>query len=178
MYYACGTLSSVLLGECLPQVPVWLGVSHVKCSDSRPPPGQRRGWRRFDRIHGASGCAARCGHCSDRQRRGLGRRPVVVSVQGSARRYLLIADGLLLRAAAFGYAAKNSWHHAVTGIHPREPSPPSQKAAWSTTLTVKQALSASPPQPKDGARRTGPERRSLCEVARTIVACWASGGDR
>ena len=67
--------------------------------DSRPPPGQRRGWRRFDRIHGASGRPARCGHCSDRQRRGLGRRPVVVSVQGSARRYLLIAGGLLLRAA-------------------------------------------------------------------------------
>src|SRR5262249_42743847 len=39
-------------------------------------------------------------HCSDRQRRGLGRRPVVVSVQGSARRYLLIAGGLLLRTAA------------------------------------------------------------------------------
>src|SRR5215475_7675357 len=69
------------------------GVSHVKCSDSRPPPGQRRGWRRFDRIHGASGRPARCCHCSDRQRRGLGRRPVVVSVQGSARRYLLIAGG-------------------------------------------------------------------------------------
>jgi hypothetical protein len=69
---------------------------------------------------------------------------VVDSVQISVRRYLLIAGGLLLRAAAsIRIWRKNSWHHAVTGIHPGEPSLPSQKAAWSATLTV---------QPKDGAR--------------------------
>src|SRR5215831_1303787 len=90
-----------------PLVPVWLGVSHVKCPDSRPPPGQRRGWRLFGRIHGASGPPARCGHCSDRQRRGLDQWPVVVSVQRSVRRYLLIADGLLLRAAASIWICRN-----------------------------------------------------------------------
>src|SRR5262249_20756025 len=76
------------------------GASHVTCSESDPPPCQGRGRRRFDRIHGASGRPARCGHCSDRQRRGLDRRPVVDSVQISVRRYLLIAGVLLLRAAA------------------------------------------------------------------------------
>src|SRR5262249_8168945 len=77
-----------------------------KCPDSRPPPGQRRGWRLFGRIHGASRPPARCGHCSDRQRGGLDQRPVVVSVQSSVHRYLLIAGGLLLRAQqACGYAA-------------------------------------------------------------------------
>ena len=66
---------------------------------------------------------------------------MVVSVQRSVGRYLLIAGGLLLRAAAsIWICRKNSWHHAVTGIHPCEHSLPSRKAAWSTTLTVKQAL--------------------------------------
>src|SRR5262245_55554978 len=120
MYYACGTVSSGLTG-----------VSHVKRPDSRPPPGQRREWRFFGRIHGASGPPARCGHCSDRQRRDLDQRPMVVSVQSSVRRYLLIAGGLLLRAAASiwtcrkvapciaAYAAKLTPDSIVGAVTPR-----------------------------------------------------------
>ena len=63
---------------------------------------------------------------------------MVVSVQRSVGRYLLIAGGLLLRAAAsIWICRKNSWHHAVTGIHPCEHLLPSQKAACCRLLGVR-----------------------------------------
>jgi hypothetical protein len=104
---------------------------------------------------------------------------VVVSVQGSARRYLLIASGLLLRAAAsIRICRKNSWHHAVTGIHPCEHSLPSQKAAWSTTLTVKQTLVCLPVPTKGFARRTGPEVTESLRSRSDSCRLLASGGHR
>ena len=83
---------------------------------------------------------------------------MVVSVQGSARRYLLIAGGLLLRTAAnIRICRKNSWHHTVTGIHPCEHSLPSQKVAWSTTNGItgaKTPLAALPKQTYIGGSMT------------------------